>query len=143
MKSPAVRRATPADVDSVHAIAASRPFAAKWSKADLLSELSRPDSLFLIAEKEGYALARIEDGEARLLDFAVSADGRGTGRALLKALLEGAKAAGAAKVTLEVSALNTRALDFYKAAGGLIVGRRKKFYDDGSDAVLFDVALAP
>lgn len=140
MKSPAVRRATPADVDAARAIALSRPFAARWSRADLVAELDRPDSVFLVADG-GYALARLEAGEARLLDIAVAADGKGVGRALWAALAAIAKEKGAARVTLEVSAGNARAIAFYEAAGGAVVGRRKKFYDDGSDAVLMDVAL--
>lgn len=141
MKSHAVRRATAADVDSVRAIALSRPSAARWSRADLIAELARPDSLFLIVANEGYALARLEAGEARLLDIAVAADGKGVGRALWKALAAIAKHEGAERVTLECSASNARALTFYERAGGVVVGRRKKFYDDGSDAVLVDVAL--
>jgi ribosomal protein S18 acetylase RimI-like enzyme len=142
MKSPAVRRATAADVDAVAAIAASRPFAAKWSRADLIAELARSESLFLVAEGgRGYALARVDHGEARLLDFASAADGEGAGRALWAALVAAAREEGAQRVTLECSSANARALAFYAAAGAEVVGRRKKFYDDGSDAVLLDLVI--
>lgn len=142
MKRIAVRRAGPADLDGVRALALARPFTAKWPRADLAAELERKDSIFLVAEGGGYALARVEAGEARLLDLASPGDGSGAGRALWAALLSAAKAAGAGRLTFECSAENARALAFYAAAGASVVGSRKKFYDDGSDAVLLDVALA-
>ena len=44
-------------------------------------------------------------------------------------------------MTLEVSAENAAALGLYRSAGFAAVGRRKKFYADGSDAVLMDAIL--
>ncbi|MDE2512196.1 MAG: GNAT family N-acetyltransferase, partial [Elusimicrobia bacterium] len=81
-------------------------------------------------------------GEVQLLDLAAAEDGRGIGRALWTALTETARARGAARLALEVSAANARALLFYKRAGAVVVGRRAKFYNDGSDAILMDFPLA-
>ena len=100
--------------------------------------------MFLVADDgsvRGYAVARLLDGEAQLLDLAAAEDGQGIGRALWAALASAARARGAAKLTLEVSAANSRALLFYKRAGALVVGRRAKFYNDGSDAILMDFPL--
>ncbi len=141
MNAIAVRRATAADLDGVRALALARRFTARWSRADLAAELERKESIFLVAEGGGYALARVEAGEARLLDLAAPKDGSGAGRALWTALLAAAKDAGAERLTFECSARNARALAFYEAAGASVVGSRKKFYDDGSDAVLLDVAI--
>jgi ribosomal-protein-alanine N-acetyltransferase len=145
MKSAAVRAATRADAAAVAALSKTRPFTAAWSVSALAEEAARPDCVFLIAggvEPRGYALARVPDAEARLLDFAAAEDGAGIGRALWSALLRGVKARGAARLTLEVSEKNARALAFYTMAGAEVVGRREKFYDDGSAACLMDMTLA-
>jgi len=140
MSGPEVSRATAAHLDEVAAIGA-RPFAAGWSREALAAELERPDSIFLVAPGRGYALARVAGAECALLDLAAAEDGRGAGRALFSALTLAAKARGCARLTFEASALNTRALDFYAKAGARIVGRRPKFYYDGSDAVLLDLDI--
>ena len=142
-KSPLVRPARPFDIGEVAEIA-KRPGAALWSRESYAAEAERTDSLFLVADDgtvAGYAVARLFGDEAQLLDIAAAKDGEGAGRALWAALLAAAKARGAAKLTLEVSSANSRALLFYKRAGAHVVGRRPKFYDDGSDAVLMDLAL--
>ncbi|MBI2387614.1 MAG: GNAT family N-acetyltransferase [Elusimicrobia bacterium] len=140
MSGLAVRPAAAGDLDAVAAIGA-RPFAAGWSRAALAGELGRDDAIFLVVPERGYALARVADGECRLLDLAAAADGGGVGRALLSALARAAKARGCAKVTFEASAANARALSFYAKAGAKVVGRRPKFYYDGSDAVLMDLDI--
>jgi len=143
-KSPHVRPCRSYDVAEVAEIA-KRPRAARWSREAYAAELERPDSIFLVADNGtvcGYAVARLLDETASLLDFAAAADGCGTGRALWSALAAAARARGAAKLTLEVSSANSRALLFYKRAGALVVGRRAKFYNDASDAILMDFILS-
>ncbi|MDE2141950.1 MAG: GNAT family N-acetyltransferase [Elusimicrobia bacterium] len=144
MKSPLVRPARGFDIGEVAEIA-TRPFAARWSRAAYAAEAERTDAIFLVADVgrvAGYAVARVFDGEAQLLDLAAASDGQGAGRALWTALAEAARARGAARLSLEVSAANARALIFYKRAGAVVVGRRAKFYNDGSDAILMDFPLA-
>jgi len=143
MKSPAVRPAAPSDADAVLAIS-RREFAAAWNRTAYAAEAARAETVFLVADDgavRGYALARLEQGEARLLDFAVAEDGRGLGRALWAALAGAARAAGAHALTFEVSERNSRARAFYDRAGARVVGRRAKFYNDGSDAILMDFPL--
>lgn len=143
MRSLAVRPATPADAEQVEAIS-RRPFAAGWSREAYAAEAGRSQSIFLVARDgatRGYALARLADDEAQLLDLAVAEDGRGVGRALWAALCSAASARGAARLTLEVSERNARALFFYERAGARPVGRRPGFYRDGSAAVLLDAIL--
>lgn len=140
MNALAVRPARPDDLGAVAAIG-RRAFAAGWSLEALVSELDRPDSIFLVVPDQGYALARVVDAECRLLDLAAGEDGKGAGRALLAALALAAKARGCARLTFEASAANARALAFYAKAGAKVVGRRPKFYHDGSDAVLLDMDL--
>jgi ribosomal protein S18 acetylase RimI-like enzyme len=144
MKSLAVRRAAAEDAEAVAAVS-RRAFAAGWSRDAYAAEAGREDALFLVAVDEsivGYALARVQDEEARLLDFAASYDGRGVGRALWAALADAARSCGARVLTFEVSERNRRARAFYARAGARVVGRRPKFYNDGADALLMDVTLA-
>lgn len=140
MSALAPRPAVEGDLDRVFEIGARR-FAAHWSRTALSEELARADSLFLVVPGRGYALARVNEGECALLDLAVEKDGMGWGRALWRTLLVEAFRRGAKKVTLEVSAANERALEFYGKAGASVAGRRPKFYTDGSDAILMDLAL--
>lgn len=135
-----VRPAAAGDLDSVAEIGA-RPFAAAWRRSALAAELERPDSIFLVVPGRGYALARVSGGECALLDLAAASDGGGVGRALLAALAAAAKSRGCSRISFEASASNARALDFYERAGARVVGRRPKFYYDGSDAVLLDLDI--
>jgi ribosomal protein S18 acetylase RimI-like enzyme len=143
MRSLVVRPVRVFDATEVAAIA-RRPFAAAWTRDAYAAEAERTDAVFLVADDgavRGYALARVFDDEARLLDFAAAEDGAGAGRALWAALVETARARGAVRLTLEVSAANARARSFYARAGAAVVGRRPKFYNDGSDAILMDLPL--
>jgi ribosomal-protein-alanine acetyltransferase len=147
MKSTA-RPARAADLDAVAAIAAARPTAAGWSRAQFSEEIGRDGSDFLVVESAGavagYAVVRDAPDEAQLVDIAVSPEHsrKGLGRLLLKEVAARAKARKLLRVTLEVSALNSPALALYRGAGFAVVGRRPKFYNDGSDAVLMDADLA-
>jgi [ribosomal protein S18]-alanine N-acetyltransferase len=62
------------------------------------------------------------------------ARGRGGGRALMEAIVEHARAAGAHKVDLEVWTDNARAISFYAALGFEVEGLRREHYrrSDGS-----------
>lgn len=119
----------------------ARPFAAGWSPEALAAELKRADSIFLVVPERGYALARVAGDDCLLLDLAAAFDGGGCGRALLAALKEAAKARGCRKISFEASAANARGQAFYQKAGAKVVGRRPKFYYDGSDAVLLDLDI--
>ncbi|MEK7390285.1 MAG: N-acetyltransferase [Elusimicrobiota bacterium] len=141
MKNPVVRPATPGDLDAIVELLNSRPFTARWSRRALEDELRRRDGIVLVCGRQGYALARLVPGECHLLDIASAKDGEGVGRALFEALQAAARARECRKITFEVSTKNARALSFYRAAGAVVVGGRKKFYNDGSDAVLMDLNL--
>ncbi len=143
MKNLVVRSARSFDAAEVANIS-RRPFAARWSREAYAAEAERADSIFLVADDgtaRGYAVARVFDAEARLLDMAVLVDGLGVGRALWAGLLSRARARAAAKLSLEVSSANARARSFYARVGAKVVGRRPKFYNDGSDAILMDLPL--
>ena len=143
----AVRDASEGDLDAVSALEAATEQAPGWSRAQFAAELGRADRVFLAAEDAGrlvgYAVAWLVGGEAQLLTISVagSARRRGTARGLLEALRGRARAAGCAKMTLEVAESNAPARALYEGLGGRVVGRRPKFYNDGSDALLMDLPL--
>lgn len=91
----------------------------------------------------GYAVLWKVPPEAQLFSLVIApeAEGRGLGRGLLSRLVEDCRSAGLERITLEVSAANLRAIRLYEAAGFRSVGRRPKFYNDSSDAILMDLAL--
>lgn len=144
MKNLVIRAAQLWDLDDVVQIAA-RPFAARWSRQAYAEEVVRTDSIFLVADAgsaRGYLVARRGHGSVDLLDLAAAQDGTGIGRALWQALIAAARAQGVPRILLEVSAANARARLFYVRAGAQVVGRRPKFYNDGSDAILMDYPLS-
>jgi ribosomal-protein-alanine N-acetyltransferase len=131
-----VRRASSADLDWVLAIEGAHPTSAHWTRRQFEEELKSEASVFLVIPERGFLVARRYPPNLEVLDVAVAVQRKGTGRDLLKAL--GAEANGCEKITLEVSARNEGGLAFYAALGFAEVGRRPRFYPDGSDAVLMD-----
>ncbi|MDW8326404.1 MAG: ribosomal protein S18-alanine N-acetyltransferase [Anaerolineales bacterium] len=67
---------------------------------------------------------------------------RGIGERLLQALLDKASVLGALSATLEVRVNNLAAQSLYRKFGFVEVGRRKRFYRDGEDALLMTKPLA-
>jgi ribosomal-protein-alanine N-acetyltransferase len=66
---------------------------------------------------------------------------QGTARTLLDAALADARAAGSVRMLLEVSAANTPALALYAVEGFEEIDRRRRYYRDGTDAVVMARAL--
>jgi ribosomal-protein-alanine N-acetyltransferase len=91
----------------------------------------------------GFALARVAADEAEILTLAVvpAAQRRGAGAALLQAVMRAAAARGAAALFLEVSTANDAGLALYARAGFCEVGRRCRYYADGTDALVLTRAL--
>jgi ribosomal-protein-alanine N-acetyltransferase len=109
-----------------------------WSVDAMAQQLSQPGVFGLIDPAGGMVLARVAADEAEILTLAVvpSARLQGRGRALLEAVAVGAVLRAAVMLFLEVSTANTAALALYTAAGFCEVGRRRRYYADGSDALL-------
>jgi len=90
-------------------------------------------------------LARVAGDEAEILTICVVPAARRTGHggALLAAAEARAAADGAAKMFLEVAADNVAALSMYRSAGYETVGRRARYYPNGSDALVMARCLKP
>jgi ribosomal-protein-alanine N-acetyltransferase len=89
------------------------------------------------------ALIRAIAGEAEILTLAVpqARRGEGLGRRLVEAALDTARAAGAGRMYLEVSEANPAAEALYRKCGFGDAGRRKRYYKDGSDALVLARSL--
>jgi len=68
---------------------------------------------------------------------------QGIGERLLTAILERARAINAVSATLEVRVSNLPAQKMYAKFGFVEVGRRKRYYRDGEDALLMTLRFEP
>ena len=138
----------PPDLDRLLAVE-RECFAEPWSRALLDDELrGGPGHVALgVAGADGSldaaALARLAVGTLEIQSVAVRprVRGRGLGRALVRALLERARAARAERADLEVRAGNAAAIALYASEGFVPVGRRRRYYGDGEDALLMSLIL--
>ena len=117
-------------------------FSRPWSAAALREELNSPHARFAAVTVDGafagYAGWLTLSGEAELLRIAVDPAFRrqGLGDALLAAVLDGAREAGAGTVFLEVRESNAPAVALYRKHGFRPVGRRPDYYDAPVEAAL-------
>ncbi len=136
------------DIDAILRIERAS-FPAPWSKQMFLNELSDPTfSFFLVAEEDGevtgYAGFWLIIDEVHIGNLAIREDRRrrGTGRALLDALLRAAREQNARTATLEVRSSNNPAIALYHSFGFTRVGLRRGYYQDNrEDAVLMTAQL--
>src|SRR4029077_21129695 len=108
---------------SLHGVAFA-PFGERvWTRQDMAELLASPGAAgWLLASAEraiGFALCRVAADEAELLTIAVYPEERrhGAGRALLTAVIDHARTAGARSLFLEVGADNPAARALYGTAG--------------------------
>tara|TARA_B100000609_G_C16979228_1_gene312958 strand:- start:68 stop:499 length:432 start_codon:yes stop_codon:yes gene_type:complete len=66
---------------------------------------------------------------------------KGIGKKLLEEILKKCNSFAVEKIILEVSEKNIAALNFYRSFGFKTVGIRKKYYEDGSNALLQEKKL--
>jgi ribosomal-protein-alanine N-acetyltransferase len=116
-----------------------------WGVVALTRLLDMQGAFALALPGRGFVLARAAGGEAEIITLAVvpEARRRGDGSALLAAALAGAAARGAAEIFLEVAETNEAARGLYAAAGFEQVGKRRRYYSDGSDALVLRRSLIP
>ena len=116
----------------------------RWDAAAIGVLLAMPGAFGLHIPGAGFVLARVAADEAEILTLAVIPTARRQGHA--GALLAGAMAAallrGAGTMFLEVSDRNGAARALYARAGFAEAGQRRRYYADGSDALILRRALA-
>ena len=124
---------TPADTAQVAQLEAMC-FSAPWSEKAIVSELTNPLSLWLVAKENnvvaGYVGSHSVMGEADMMNLAVHPDYRknGIARALVSCLVERLAANMVCSLTLEVRASNEAAKNLYASMGFQQVGRRPNYY---------------
>lgn len=117
-------------------------FGEAWTSAQCMGMLSLPGVWLVIAslgdDDVAFALARLAADEAELLLLATkpSARRRGVGGALLRAVIEEARARSATRIHLEVRSGND-AVELYRREGFAKVGERNNYYRGGAGQ-LFD-----
>ena len=117
-------------------------FSQPWSENSIVSELSNPLSVWLVAEIDGALAGYIGSqsvlGESDVMNIAVSPDYRrqGIGEKLVLALVEELKKLGNHCLSLEVRLSNTPARTLYEKLGFLEVGRRPNYYRNPKEDAL-------
>ena len=141
---PLIRTARPEDLERIVWLE-QIGFPDPWPRELLAYEISHPMSVVLVGvwgeglPAAGYASFRKGGGEAELLRLAVAPGERrrGVARALVLGGLERLRPGGIESCFLEVRTNNDGAIAFYLEMGFERVGRRKGYYRDGSDALVY------
>lgn len=109
-------------------------------------ERDTPPALCVLIERDAEAIAYCDgyvaggEGDIVSIGTAPEARGQGAGGLALRAFLEAAAARGAERISLEVGAGNAAAQRLYRRFGFEEAGRRRAYYADGSDALIFSRA---
>lgn len=92
----------------------------------------------------GYAITTVAGDIADLLRIGVTgtAQRRGIARQLLDQVVRDARIRSADRMLLEVSGANEAARGFYTAAGFSQIDRRRRYYSDGSDALVLQLTVS-
>jgi ribosomal-protein-alanine N-acetyltransferase len=141
-----LRAATPSEAAALAGLhAAAFPPAEAWGPDAIALMLEMPGAYGLWRPGAGFVLARAAGGEAEILTLAVAPAARrqGLGTALMGGALAGAASRGAEAMFLEVAAENAAALALYRGLGFAEVGRRRRYYADGADALVLRRDLLP
>ena len=106
-----------------------------WTPFMLADELMSPASRYWIAADEsgaaiGYGGVKVGGDQADVMTIGVAphARGRGAGAAILDALLDWARQAGAAEIFLDVRPSNEGAIALYNSRGFVEIGRRPRYF---------------
>nr|WP_205709111.1 ribosomal protein S18-alanine N-acetyltransferase [Kineococcus siccus] len=136
------------DLAAVHALEHELFGPTAWSLETFWGELAQPNRRYVVAEDAdvvvGYGGVMVTgaDADVQTLGVAAAGQGRGTGRRLLRALLDAAASAGATRAVLEVRADNDAAQALYRSEGFEQIARRARYYQPGDvDAVVMRAAL--
>jgi ribosomal-protein-alanine N-acetyltransferase len=121
-------------------------FAEPWTEKAMSELLALPGTFGWLAggdQPQGFVLARIAADEAEILTIMVLPPYRRQGLAnlLLDKVAEQAKKQGVISVFLEVAASNKAGLELYTKVGFVQVGRRKRYYPNGGDALMMALSL--
>lgn len=119
-----------------------------WASETMRAELASPHTTYLVDDDAGdvigYAGLRVvgADGDIQTIGVRGDAQRRGTGRTLLRTLIDRAREQHARQVFLDVRVDNPAAIALYDSEGFVEIGRRRGYYQpDGVDAVVMRLDL--
>ena len=144
-----IRPATAADAAAVADLEAENLGVDAWSPGLVAAGVSGdvPTVAYLLAELDGvavgYAAVSVVADIAELQRIAVTPARRRTGlaTALVAAVAATARTGGADRLLLEVREDNPGALSFYAGRGFVEIDRRRRYYRDGSTAIVMRLPL--
>ena len=119
-----------------------------WPAESILSSLEQPDTQMWYAQNQsdqewsGLILMRIlgDDAELLYVHTAMHSRGQGIGKSMLIHAQNDLKPKPR-KIFLEVRPSNAAAQALYTSLGFILSGRRKNYYKDGEDALIFEIAV--
>jgi len=113
----------------------------RLSRDEIRAYLESDKAVVLVAEDAlaGAAIVELHGSAARLVSMAVAPDyrRRHIGKFLLMSAEASAREHGCTLMWLEVRSDNVPAIALYTCKGYNKCGRRKRYYEDGCDAVVF------
>lgn len=122
-----------------------KSFPHPWLRQHFMDELNSPYAFPLSAFDPagrllGYICSMQLLDEGHILNVAVDPDirGAGVGRLLVEKVLEECRCNGASFVSLEVRESNFSAIGLYRKMGFAEMGRRKRYYENGEDALMME-----
>ena len=109
----------------------------QWEE-ELIKKRAKVFKLSLLNEVIGICAIQLVIDEAQINYFSVNKEFRrkGFGSYLMRYLIKRCEELNIKKIILEVSETNDAAKNFYSHFQFYTVGKRKKYYKDGSDALL-------
>jgi ribosomal-protein-alanine N-acetyltransferase len=144
---PTIRPAAEEDLPRI-AWLEEEAFADPWPFDLLAYEFKHPRGFLLVAswgggDPAGYVSFRHGGGESEMLRLAVDPRERrrGLARTLVDHGLERLRQCRVQSCHLEVRKDNESAIAFYQALGFERTGRRKSYYRDGTDALVYSLGL--
>lgn len=143
-----LRSAGEADVPPLTALERDAFGPDAWSATAVAAELTGPGRTSVVAEDDagvlvGYAVTRTAGDVADLQRVVVAESARRAGVAttLLTHLAACAAGEGARRLLLEVSEVNAAAVACYRRLGFVEIDRRRRYYRDGTDALVMQREL--
>lgn len=123
-------------------------FPSPWGILMFRGELKSAVSFPMVAVDKGgvvigYICPMLVLDEGHILNVAVRPDqrGKGIGKMMVQEVLQCFRSRGASFVSLEVRPSNLVAAALYFEMGFREVGRRKRYYENGEDAILMDYII--
>lgn len=149
MSAWAIRAATRGDAAIIVNLEARAFGPASWGATAVSDGLTAPHVHALLAcppsatPASGFAFWRAVGEEAEILSIGVAPAARrsGAARALLAAIIDRARAVGVRRLFLEVDVGNAAAVALYESFAFERIGKRKRYYRNGGDALVMRLDL--